>query len=190
MILTLTMDLKGEEEKVLEEAEQWPVRQIERDAAVVYVPLRAIGDPGGFLFTVQIQDTDGSLSGIDRLVSASSLPSAYQHLGSPEHWEDSFYLEPLSLPVFLADQIAKRAMTEFKPVDPESPKAASLKLSTAEEVARALLDATTYVVKSYDFKDFQEITVVDALKGTRWAVPAAELPLYQRRNSPVLKPVP
>ncbi len=190
MISRVTADLNGEEEKILEEMEQWPVRQIEKDAVLLCVPLHAVGDPGAFLFTVQIQDTDGSLSAIDRLGTLSSLTSAHQHLGSPEHWGDSFYLEPLSLPVFLADQIAKRAMTEFKPVDPESPKAASLKLSTADEVARALLDATTYVVKSYDFKDFQEITVVDALKGTRWAVPAAELPLYQRRNSPDLKPVP
>jgi len=186
MVMGAALVLKGQEEDLLDE--EWPARQIKRDVVLVNVPLKGIGEPGALLFTVHLPENEGFLLAIDRW-DAPALPQEYQYLGPPERWEEFFYLEPVSLPDFLTEQIAKRVMTEFKPVGSESNKVPEGKLATADEVTHALAGAAAYVFGSYDFKDFQEIKVVDALKGTRWVISASDLSLYQRRNPPELKPI-
>ena len=188
MVLSVTIELKGEEEKL--KPEEWPVRQIKRESALVFVSLKPVGQPGAFLFTVHLDEGGGTLLSIEKLED-STLPAAIRHLGPPERWSDFFYMEPISLPEFVSEQIAKRVMSEFKPMDPAAKKkAAPEKPATVEEVTKALAGAAAYVTDNYSFKDFREITVVDAAKGTRWVIPAAELPLYRRRETPELKVIP
>ena len=187
MVLAVTMEMKGDEGKL--KPEQWPVRQISADAVLVDVPLKPIGGSGEFLFTVHLEESGGTLVSIERLED-SKLPKEFRYLGPPEKWSRSFYLEPISLPQFVTDQIAKRAMGEFKTLDPERKKSAAERPATVEEVTRAVVGAAAYVTDSYSFKNFKQITVLDAVKGTRWAIPAAQLPLYRRRGSPDLKPIP
>ena len=186
MVLAVAMDWKDKEEEL--KPEEWPVRQIKRDAALVFVR--------PYLFTVQLEESAASLLSIDKL-EGSSLPAAYRQFGPPERWGDSFYLEAISLSQFVTEQIAKRVMSEFKPseselekAEPEPKKSAAERPATVEEVMKSLMGAAAYITDNYNFKGFREVTVVDALNGTRWSVPAAQLPLYRKRDAPELKPIP
>ena len=197
MVMAVAMDLRGAKGGGLK-PEEWAVRQIARDTVLVYLPLEQVGLKGGHLFSVQLQEEAGALLSIEKIEEGSSLPEPYRSLGPPSEWSQYFYLEPISLPEFVTEQISKRVMSEFKSTHPEAkpedkPRAqreAAEKPATIQEVTRSLMDAAAYVTENYDFKDFKEISVVDGLKGTRWAVPAAELPLYKKRNAPELKPLP
>lgn len=192
MVMAVTMDLREAREGGLK-PEEWPVRQIARDTVLVTLPLEQVGGQGAYLFSVQLQEEAGTLLSIEKL-EYGFLPEKYRALGPPNEWSKYFYLEPISLPEFVTDQIAKRVMSEFKSTDPKAKpgtkKEAAEKPATLQEVTRSLMDAAAYVTENYSFKDFKEVSVVDGLKGTRWAVPAAELPLYRKRNAPELKPLP
>ena len=192
MVMEVTMEFKGQEKKV--NPEEWAVRQIKKDQALVFVSLKPLGQSGAFLFTVHLDEGGGTLLSIEKLEN-SALPNDVQQLGPPERWSDFFYLEAISMPDFVTEQIAKRVMNEFKPIDPKAKakakkKVAPEKPATVEEVTKALVGAAAYVTDNYGFKNFNEVTVVDAAKGTRWVVPAAELPLYRRREPPDLKAIP
>ena len=189
-ILDLAVDLQGKEKKL--SAEGWSVRQVGENEVLVYVPLSPIGKEGALLFTVQLKENQGALKEIERF-EGTALPTRYEHLGPPPEWARHFYVEPMSLPKFLSDQIAKRVLTEFEPTDSEpdknkKKKGAQRKPVDNDEVARALLETSAYVLKSYGFGEFQGLTVTDALKGTRWEIPAKSLPLYRKRNPPPLTP--
>ncbi len=193
MVLSVAAELKGEQMMKMN-PDEWPVRQIKKDAVLVWVPLAPVGGEGSFLFTVELVENGGTLLSIDKLKD-SALPPAYRSLGPPERWADSFYLEPISLPEFVTEQIAKRVMSQYKsadvPADPKKKKKAdSEKPATIQDVTKSLLGAAAYVTESYSFKDFREVTAVDTINGTRWTVPAAQIPLYRRRDAPELKPVP
>jgi len=162
-----TFRLQGREGLILQEQEAWPVRQIREDEVLVYVPLKAIGERGALLFQVQMHQSEGKLLAIHSL-EGSALPAAFEPFGPPERWKEAFHLEALSLRQFISEQIAKRAMAEFKAIPPEAQEAISPKLANPEEVTEALAGAAAYVTKSYEFQQFQQVTVVDALKGTRW----------------------
>ncbi len=196
MVLAVTLDLKGQEADL--KPEEWPVRQIEKDVVLVLIPMSQVGGQGAYLFAVQLQAAQlqeeiGKLLSIDRMEGAA-LPDRYKPLGPPEQWSSYFYLEPISLPDFMAEQIAKRVMNEFKIADskdkPRAKKEPAEEPATIQDVTKSLMDAAAYVTGSYNFKQFREVSVVDGLKGTRWVVPAAELPLYRRRNPPELKAIP
>lgn len=183
------LHLKGQEQAILGEQEAWPVRQIREDEVLVYVSLKRIGEPGALLIHVQLQEgSEGKLLAIQAL-DGSGLPAAHAGLGPPERWRESFYLQPLSLREFISEQIAKRAMSEFKSIPPEAEEVPKDKLAGSEEVTQALAGAAAYVTKSYDFQRFEQVTVVDALQGTRWEISAADLPFHLRRNPPELKPI-
>jgi hypothetical protein len=192
MVMAVTMDLKGREAEL--RPEEWPARQIEKDVVLVLVPMSQVGGQGAYLFAVQLQEESGALLSIDRMEGAA-LPDRYKHLGPPEEWSKYFYLEPLSLPEFMAEQIAKRVMNEYKPKkeavkkEPDQKEPAE-EPATIQDVTKSLMGATAYITSSYNFKQFREVSVVDGLKGTRWVVPAAELPLHRRRNPPELKAIP
>ncbi len=194
MVMEVTMEFKGQEKKV--NPEEWPVRQIKKDQALVFVSLKPLGQSGAFLFTVHLDEGGGTLLSIEKLEN-SALPNEVKSLGPPERWSDFFYLEAISLPEFVTEQISKRVMNEFKTIDSEAKgkvktknKAAPEKPATVEEVTRALVGAAAYVTDNYSFKNFNEITVVDAAKGTHWVIPAAELSLYRRREPSELKAIP
>ena len=208
-VLALSLEIQGQGKALL--SSKWPVRQILRDQVLVYVPLVPIDRPGGVLFTVQmLQDKVGILD-LQR-VEDSSLPSQYQSVGPPDQWEKEFYLEPIHLTQFLTEQITKRVLSEFQPLaeeadskpetkagskeppklgrhNKEKPKPPA-KPATREEVTEAFVKTSAYILSSYQFKDFDKITVTDALNGTHWEIPAKDLPLYRRRNAPELKPLP
>lgn len=185
-ILLAAVDLKGLEQRLL--GQEWPARPIDRETVLVYVSLKPIDETGALLFSVEVRENTAALLDIERLPDGK-LPQRHKSLGPPERWGDFFYLEPLSVPDFIAEQIARRAMSEFQSLDLEDTKnrAQPAKL---QDVARTLVETAAYVMQTYDFKDFRDLSVVDALKGTQWMVPAVELPLYRRRNPPELKPLP
>ncbi|MDO8729643.1 MAG: hypothetical protein Q7J69_00420 [Candidatus Omnitrophota bacterium] len=192
MVMAVTADLREAKEGGLK-PEEWPVRQIARDTVLVILPLSQVGEQGAYLFSVQLQEEAGTLLSIEKM-EGFALPEQFRALGPPSEWSKVFYLEPISLPEFVTEQIAKRVMSEYKSTDPEAKpgtkKEPAEKPATLREVTRSLMDAAAYVTDNYSFKDFKEVSAVDGLKGTRWAVPAAELPLYRKRNAPELKPLP
>lgn len=190
-ILLAAGDLQGLDRRIAEE--DWPVRQIDRERVLVYVPLTSMDRADALLFSVEVRETSAALLDIERLPKAR-IPKQHEALGPPEQWGNSFYLEALSLPDFLAEQIARRVMSDFQPLEmkengAKAKKDAPPKPTDLQEVARTLVETAAYVTQSYAYKEFREISVVDALKGTQWMVPAAELPLYRRRDAPELKPV-
>ena len=187
-IIDLAASLQGKEQFLLKK--EWPVRQIKADEALVYVSLSPLQMPGAVLLSVNIREGQGSLLNIERLESPS-LSSRYASLGPPEKWKEFFYLEPMSLPQFLTEQISKRVLSEFQPMPPPSKKGEPpVKSASNEEVTRVLVETSAYVLDTYRFNGFQELTVTDATRGTRWVVPAKDLPLYRRRNAPALQPLP
>lgn len=194
-ILQLAVDLQGREKELLDAS--FPVRQITESQCLCFVPLSAVGQSGAVLFTVQLlKENQGVFLDIERLDSAL-LPDRYRYLGPPEKWIDFFYLEPLDLPRFLSEQIAKRVAAEFEPFEEEPKKSPPQKKEpppqpgTSDDVTRVLVETSAYLFNSYQFDGFKELGVTDLLKGTRWQVPARDVPLYyRRRNSPELKPLP
>lgn len=201
--LAAAVEVKGSETWFA--GQEWPARQVDRDKALIHVSLQELGDPGAFLFTVHLQDNAGAFLDIERLPS-QDLPEQWRHLGPPERWADDFYLEPLSLPSFLAEQVAKRVASEFLVFEPE-PKAEAGETgekprpgrkrkepspapATMGDVTRVLAETAAYVMKAYEFSGFGEVTVIDGLKGTRWVIPAEELPLFLRKPPPELKAIP
>ncbi len=177
-ILRLAVELQGRGLNLIEE--DWPVRQIQSDRCLVYVSLAPLEEPGAVLFTVELKEGQGKLLNLERLESLK-MPAAYESFGAPEKWKGGFYLEPMDLAQFLSEQIAKRVSAEFIPLEEE--EGAALKPIPPEEVSRVLMETSAYLLHSYRFSDFEELKVTDALKGTRWAVPAKDLPIYRRRNS-------
>jgi len=200
-VLAVAADLKGVKEENLK-PEEWPARQVGKETVLVYLPLKPMGGKGAHLFSVQLQEEQGTLLAIEKLEDGS-LPAQHRSLGPPKDWSNAFYLEAISLPEFVTEQIAKRVMSEFKsteePAAPPGNKPAvkpapkgepAAQPATIQDVTISLMGAAAYVTQNYNFKGFNEVSVVDALKGTHWVVPAAELPLYRRRNPPELKPIP
>lgn len=179
-ILRLAVELQGRGMNLIEE--DWPVRQIQSDRCLVYVSLAPLGWPGAVLFTVELKEGQGKLLNLERLESLK-MPAAYESLGPPEKWKKGFYLAPIDLAQFLSEQIAKRVSAEFAPLGEEEEGDAP-KPITPEEVTRVLMETSAKLFHSYQFSDFKELKVTDALKGTRWAVPAKDLPIYRRRHPP------
>ncbi len=188
-IMECGVDLQGQQAELLNRKEEWGVRQIQRDQVLVYVPLAPIHEKGAFLFTVQIRETQAAFLDLERLNSVQ-LPARFQNLGEPGTWKNFFYLEPLIFSQFLSEQIAKRVLSEFQSLDKESEEGKSVaKPVSDEEISRVVAETSAYVLNSYRFNDFKELTITDAVKGTRWVIPAKELPLYRRRNPPALQPI-
>ena len=193
--LAVAVEMKGSEDWFA--GQEWPVRQVDRDTVLVYVPLEEMGTPGAFLFVVHLQDNAGAFKEIQRLQSAG-LPTQWQSLGPPDQWEKHFYLEAMSLPTFLAEQVAKRVAAGFRAFESpaaEEPKTKGKKKpppgpATMQDVTQLLAGTAAYVMQSYEFGKFDEITVIDGLKGTRWVIPAKELPLFLRKPEPELKAIP
>ena len=190
-ILDCAVDIQGRE-KVLSESE-WPARQIGENEAIVYVPLSPIHKPGAYLFTVLLTEKQGFLLDLEKL-ETPILPSRYREFGPPQEWGKSFYLQPISLPIFLTDQITKRVLSEFRPIEPESKskkgKKEEQKPVSNEEVTRVVMETSAYVLHSYQFTNFEGLTVTDTSKGTRWQISSKDLDLYRQGNPPPLKPAP
>ncbi|MBI3615346.1 MAG: hypothetical protein HY211_02400 [Candidatus Omnitrophica bacterium] len=187
-ILECAVELQGHTQDLLKG--EWAVRQIQKDQVLVYVPLAPIGRTGAYLFTVQIREGQAGLFDLERL-QTDALPARFQTLGEPATWKGFFYLEPLVFSQFLSEQIAKRALSEFELLDrdKESKSKHPPKPVTDEEVSRVVVETSAYVLNSYRFSDFKELTITDAVKGTRWVISAKDLPIYRRRNAPALQPV-
>ena len=191
-ILDLAVELQGQERKLISPI--WPVRQISEEDVLVYVPMAPVEKPGALLFTVHIQEGQASLLDIARLADGQ-IPPATQSFGKPETWGNSFYLKPIDMKQFISEQIAKRVLFEFEPMTDKVKKEAErkrrkLEPATSADVSRALVETAAYVLGSYRFNDFEQLTVTDAMTGTRWAVSTKDLASYRRRNPPVLQPLP
>lgn len=162
-----------------------------------------------YLFLLDTSDAKGLIRSIERLPDPKAIPVRYRFLGPPETWGNHFQVEPFSLPQFLADQIARRARLDLTAIPQE---AISLRdvavegmyrdrrfdfqfhsleaVKDSQDLVLALVKSAAEVLHSYRFGDFETLSVTDALRGTRWVVPAKELPLYRRRSPPVLRPLP
>ncbi len=197
-ILQLAIDLQGRATEL--PGREWPVLQTERDQVLVEVPLSALQLPGAVLFTIQLRESQGFILDVERL-ETRTLPPRYKPLPPPEKWKEIFYLEPVDLGQFLSEQITRRVLAEFQPLNneeesspPQSPpkivSAPKNKPATEEDLTRVLVETSAYVLKSYRFNDFRDLTVTDTANGTRWAVPSKDIPLYLRRNPPSLKSLP
>ena len=189
-ILECVVELQGQQQDLLKEEQAWPVRQIQRDQVLVYVPLSSIQRPGALAVTVQVRENQEGLYDLERL-ETGILPARFQALGDPGNWKNFFYLEPMVLSQFLSEQIAKRVLLEFRVLDEKEGKKGDPKPKpvTEAEISRVVAETSAYILQSYRFNDFKELTITDAMKGTRWVVPAKDLPSYRRRNPPALQPV-
>jgi len=188
-ILSVSAKIKGRHEKLLQA--EWSILQIEADKLLVYVPLYPLGDSGALLFTVMVSENRGGLYDIDQL-DTSILPAQYRDLGSIQEWGNQFYLEPVDINVFLADQIAKRVLSEFEAMPATGEEAAAKgylpQEATPDDVAKVVVETAAFVVHAYEFTDFEEITVTDAVRGDHWIVPAGDLDLYRTEQAPELQP--
>jgi len=199
-ILQLTIELQGKAAMLA--GQEWFLRQMERDQVLVYVPLSALDLSGAVLFTVQLKENQGFILELERL-ETRQLPDRLKKFGPPSTWKDSFYCEPIDLGQFLSEQITRRVLAEFQPLNEEEGPAAAQKgpqkkvpavkknkLATEEDLTRVLVETSAYVLKSYKFNDFQEMIVTDAATGSHWKVSSKDVPLYLRRDPPSLKSLP
>jgi hypothetical protein len=173
-----------------------------------FSPEEPLDAPRVFLFHVEVSEVKGLIREIERLPDAKALPARYHFLGPPETWDARFWVAPFSLPEFLADQIARRTRLDMMSAPPaiRHPREVIVEgnfrarsfdfkfhsLETAQptdDTARAIVKTAAEVLHSYRFGDFERLVVTDAFRGTQWVVPAKELPLYRRRNSPALQPL-
>lgn len=167
------------------------------------------GPAGAYLFMVDTSDVKGLIRSIERLPHLQAIPARYSHLGPPETWGDRFQVEPFSLPQFLADQIARRARLDLAMAPQEAISLRDVAMEgtyrdrrfdfqfhaleavkDSHELVLALVKSAAEVLHSYRFGDFETLSITDALRGTRWVVPAKELSLYRRRSPPTLRPLP
>ncbi|MBI3318766.1 MAG: hypothetical protein HYZ90_06490 [Candidatus Omnitrophica bacterium] len=183
-VLELAVDL--ESRRGVLHPEEWPTLQTEREEVLVLLPA---GSGKDWLISVSLGEPNATLLEITRW-DPLRLPERYGSLPPSEKWNDSFYLEPLSLPQFLTEQIARRVSSEFQAVEENPAKGSSSGERVSNDViARVLLETSAYVLSSYRFTGFQRVEMTDLLKGTRWEIPSGDLPLYRRRNPPEPKPV-
>ena len=149
---------------------------------------------------MQLKENQGFILDMERL-ETGQLPAPFKAFGPPEKWKDAFYCEPIELGQFLSEQITRRVLAEFQPLNEEqgsaphrNPKKTvpteKSKPATEEELTRVLVETSAYVFKSYKFNDFQELSVTDAATGSHWKVPSKEIPLHLRRDPPSLKSLP
>lgn len=214
--------VQGNEQSLFDQP--WHSRQIDEKTVLVAVPLKPLADPGTLLFVVEVKEgmgnpreMPGALLDILRLSNRELLPEVYQKYGSPETWKDSFYLEPLSLPIFIAKQVARRVMASAQPIPDQKEEAELKKLpkdlqkmkrlikknqpapaknlfppgaATLQDLAEWVTSDLAYSTKIYQFDQYREMSLVDVEKGTRWQVPAAQVKLFRERNHPNISPVP
>jgi hypothetical protein len=189
-VLAAAVDLRGKQPRLLNQP--WAVRQISEAQTLVYVPLYPVGDPGALLFTVRFEENRTGLEDIERLES-SALPAAYRKWGSTQTWKDQFYVEPMGMPEFLMGQIKKRVLAEFEPIEEDPEQESQVEppeVSTPEEVTRVLVEKAAYVMYTYEYAELGRVGITHLLDGTRWEIPATDLPLYRRRHPPELIPLP
>lgn len=187
--------------------------QVSSKEVLVHVRLSTTGDGGekphpAYLFAVHLPGRGGLIHSIERLSDPNKLPRPYGSWGSLETWKEPFYLEALSLPEFLAEQIARRIRIDMTTSKPQALSPLELAVAgtfqdqsfdfhfrylkfqkshrSSEDLALAVVKTAAEVLNSYGFKDFQTLRVTDLLKGKSWMVSAQDLPLYRRRNPPPL----
>lgn len=200
-----------------------PALQVSSEEVLVHVRLSATGHGGSaknfggekdqpaYLFAVHLPGRGGLIRSIERLSDPNKLPRPYDSWGSLETWKEPFYLEALSLPKFLAEQIARRIRIDMTTSKPQALSPLELTVAgtfqdqsfdfhfrylkfqkshrSSEDLALAVVKTAAEVLNSYGFKDFQTLRVTDLLKGKSWMVSAQDLPLYRRRNPPPLSPL-
>ncbi len=205
--------IQGNEQKLFDQP--WHSRQIDEKTVLVAVPLKPLADPGILLFVVEVKEgmgnpreMPGAFLDILRLSNRELLPEAYRKYGPPESWKDAFYLEPLSLPVFIAKQVARRLLASAAPI-PDQKKEAGLKklpnkkqpapaakkslpagVASLQDVAEWVASDMAYVTKIYQFDQYREMSLVDVEKGTRWQIPSAQVELFRKKDHPKISPVP
>lgn len=84
------------------------IKALQVSAEEVLVHFQLKGMDVAYLAAVQMPGRGGFIRWIERLDDPQKLPLAYESLGPPQKWESRFYVEELSLPKFLAEQIARR----------------------------------------------------------------------------------
>ena len=102
-------------------SDPWSMNAIQISRDLVLVHLNWKGAQVAYLAAVQMPGRGGVIQSMERLDDPKRLPSAYEFLGPPEQWPNQFYVEPMSLPKFLAEQIARRLRLDLSSLSQNLP---------------------------------------------------------------------
>lgn len=210
-------------------------RQVDMNTVLVFARtlVPSAGDPPvreqGYYFVVEVGELRGVIHQIVPVPARAKplpgdgrwpVPVEFARLGSPDRWpEDELFVPTVSLPKFLAEQVARRIrmnlgswpslaglaiaaeyedeMFQFHfrlgppPAPPSSPPPAAAQApTTPAQLAGLIAQTTAQVVKSYDFTQFTGVMINDVDSSAQWVVPAAQLPVYRRRAMPLTPTAP
>ena len=73
---------------------------------------------------------------------------------------------------------------------PPTQRAVVLDPTTPHGLATVIAQTTARVVHSYGFKDFKQVAITDVASDVSWAVPEDQLPMYRRRQVPLIPSAP
>lgn len=141
-----------------------------------------------------------------------AIPEAFVQYGPPDQWpEDAFFAEPVRLPKFLAEQVARRVRLDvggqpgmaglaisadyadgafrfqFRLGGPADPKSAAPfrgrrpDPATPQGLATVIAQTAAQVLHSYEFTQFQQVAITDVESGGAWVVPAAQMEAFRSR---------
>lgn len=142
------------------------------------------------------------------------IPKGFARYGPPERWGgEELFVEPVQLPAFLAEQVARRVRVDLAarpqmaglavvgeyagdafqfqfrlgsaaPKHALPPrKGAEPDPATPQGLATILAQTTATVVRSYEFTAFKRVLISEADSGATWAVTAEQLPFYRVRHT-------
>ena len=162
----------------------------------------------GYYFVIQVADLRGL---IQRLVPVElgqgappgrwAIPEEFARYGAPDQWsEEAFFAEPIQMPQFLAEQVARRVRLDVGGQPGMAGLAihgeyadgafqfqfrlgapADAKSATPQGVATAIARTTAAVFHSYEFTQFRQVAITDLESGGAWVVPAAQLAAFRGR---------
>ncbi len=183
----------------------------------------------GYYFIVETGELHGVIRQVipvilrpfpDATLGRWQIPKGFARYGPPERWaEEELFVEPVQLPAFLAEQIARRVRVDLgtrpelaglvvvgeyagdafqfqfrlghaAPKHVAPPrKGAEPDPTTPQGLATLLVQTTATVVRSYEFSGFKRVVVTEADSAATWAVTAEQLPLYRTHHALLVPPV-
>ena len=174
----------------------------------------------GYYFVISVEELRGL---IQRIVPVSAsqggsaqrrwaVPDEFAQYGAPDQWpDDTFFTEPVRLPKFLAEQVARRVRLDvgsqpamagmaihgeyadgvfrfqfrLGPSADSAPAAPAprrpLDPATPQGLATVIAQTAAAVFHSYEFTQFRQVAISDVASGGAWVVPAAQLAAFRSR---------
>lgn len=181
------------------------------------------------LFVVSVRDVRGTIERVIPLPMRQPpqpalgrwvAPAEFVQYGAPDRWApEALFVEPMDLPTFLAEQMARRVRVDWgdrpgmaglavaaeyaapafhvqfrlggpagaaRAVGPAPGTPVVPDPTTPEGFAAVVARTAAEVVRNYDFRAFERVTITDVQSGVSWSVPADRLPRYRHRAVPPL----